>query len=407
MLNYRLEGVVGPAVVEVVAQTRHKQRKYLHVGQVPREIGVLNHAKDNVRHIECVVPVVIRDIAVVFPHGKQKAAETVVWNPELLDEIELHEHAHGRENGAVAHKLARIEPVVVELELLCRGNFCSGNLVKLFWRASRMIREHLQSHLVPRHGLEHIFVKHDVLDAKAAVNSKRGKQLLVVKVKLLASNLVHELHNSNDLHVLVVYGHAQHTLRVETRLLIDVAVEAVVGVGVLNVQRLPGFRNVSSDTLSDGESNLLCRRFLLDLILRRVHVKHRGIQLICRPIDHEKRAPLGTHELCGVSHNLRDERNHVHLLKDRLGKSEQNFTALASRHRQLKQLRVADANPAKLKICLENALVVLVKRSIAAVLVHDLRSANDLATRKLDWHAEKAASSIPRLLVNLLVETRV
>lgn len=117
-----LEGIVGPTVVQIVAQTSDDQRKALNLAEDLPPLRGRQDGKHHLRNVERVPPVVIGDVAIVLLDRTQPPAENFVVDVKPLDQIQIQEHPQ-----ASLQRIIVLQEKVIEFEIMQLVERCGWN----------------------------------------------------------------------------------------------------------------------------------------------------------------------------------------------------------------------------------------------------------------------------------------
>ena len=225
----------------------------------------------------------------------------------------------------------------------------------------------------------------------------RGKclQPRFVFVGERAAALVQHLGHADDAAALVDDGHAQDGAREIAGLLVERRIEAQIGVGVRNVDRLAHGEHGAGDTDMVGQADLHRLQPLADF----------RPELIGLLVVEEQSRTLGVQHARRLAHDLLQQRTDLDVGSDLRHDVEEFELLLADRLHALNELRALQRQSALRRHRHQQLQIAAVERAL--LLVQHLRNPDDVALRGAYRHAQYAARHEAGLLVDSAVEARI
>jgi hypothetical protein len=110
-------------MVQIVTKTANDESKALNFPENLPPLSRRQNRKHHLRDVECVPPIVISNIPVVFLDTQQPTTQHFVIDVEAFDEVEIEKHSKTSLQCTVIVQAEIVEGEVMQLEVSCRGDF--------------------------------------------------------------------------------------------------------------------------------------------------------------------------------------------------------------------------------------------------------------------------------------------
>eukprot|EP01137_Pigoraptor_chileana_P019903 Opistho-2@6461 len=243
-----LEGIRSPAMVDVVAQTAHKERTHASMIEVGRHSTVDFESIAKLSHRERMHPIVVWHIAVPSLHRQHKLDERLCRNAKALHNSEVVEHRKRHHYSLIVRHWRETKAQHFCLVKRVDGRELHGNKAfELTGFDTHVITHHLNRNLGSRLGLTDLGEHQRTPHGYAAVHGKSARQDHVALGEESAPALVQQLCHTNHL-VAVLDRNAQQVARAKAGPCVNFAIEAWVQIHVRHELHLPRGDHVTRNT---------------------------------------------------------------------------------------------------------------------------------------------------------------